>query len=41
MQAIKDDWTVTEVINNKFNNFEARTYDYNELEVNLLGWNKE
>jgi plasmid replication initiation protein len=41
MQAIKDDWTVTEVINNKFNNFEARTYDYNELEANLLGWNKE
>ena len=41
MQAIKNDWTVTEVINNKFNNFEARTYDYNELEATLLGWNKE
>lgn len=41
MQAIKDDWTVTEVINNKFNNFEGRTYDYSELEANLLGWNKE
>lgn len=41
MQSIKDDWTVAEVINNKFNNFEARTYDYNELEANLLGWNKE
>jgi Protein involved in initiation of plasmid replication len=41
MQEIKNDWTVTEVINNKFNNFEARTYDYNELEANLLGWNKE
>lgn len=41
MQSIKDDWTVAEVTNNKFNNFEARTYDYNELEANLLGWNKE
>lgn len=41
IQAIKEDWTVTEVINNKFNNFEGRTYDYNELEANLLGWNKE
>ena len=41
MQSIKDDWAVAEVINNKFNNFEAIAYGYKELEANLLVWNKE
>lgn len=41
IQAIKEDWTTTKVINNTFNNFEERTYDYKELEKKLLGWDKE
>jgi plasmid replication initiation protein len=38
IQAIREDWTSQEVNNNSFNNFEAREYDYEELEKKLLGW---
>ena len=38
IQAIKEDWTTNGVTNSTFNNFEARTYDYEELEKKLLGW---
>lgn len=38
IQAIKEDWTIKEINNRTFNNFEARDYDYDELEKKLLGW---
>lgn len=38
IQAIKEDWTIQEINNRKFNNFEAREYDYDDLEKKLLGW---
>lgn len=38
IQAIKEDWTIKEINNRTFNNFEAREYDYEELEKKLLGW---
>lgn len=38
IQAIKEDWKTNSISNNTFNNFEAREYDYEELEKKLLGW---
>lgn len=38
IQAIKEDWTTNGINNRTFNNFEAREYDYDELEKKLLGW---
>lgn len=38
IQAIKEDWTSQEISNRTFNNFEAREYDYDDLEKKLLGW---
>ena len=38
IQAIKENWTTNSINNSTFNNFEARTYDYDELEKKLLGW---
>ncbi|MFQ7001583.1 MAG: phage replisome organizer N-terminal domain-containing protein [Clostridium sp.] len=40
IQAIKDNWQPPKACNRKngFNNFEARSYDYEELEKKLLGW---
>ena len=38
IQAIREEWTINNVNNNTFNNFESRTYDYDELEKKLLGW---
>lgn len=40
IQAIKEDWTTNTTINRTFNNFEAREYDYEDLEKKLLGWDK-
>lgn len=38
IQAIKEDWTNQEINNRTFNNFDAREYNYDELEKKLLGW---
>ena len=38
IQAIREDWTTNSINNSTFNNFEGRTYDYEELEKKLLGW---
>ena len=38
IQAIRENWTTNTINNSTFNNFEARTYDYDELEKKLLGW---
>ncbi|MCE5222280.1 MAG: replication initiation protein [Clostridium sp.] len=38
IQAIRENWTTNTINNNNFNNFETRTYDYDELEKKLLGW---
>lgn len=38
IQAIKEDWTTNRINNRTFNNFEAREYDYDQLEKKLLGW---
>jgi len=38
IQAIREDWTINTINNSTFNNFEGRTYDYDELEKKLLGW---
>ncbi len=38
IQAIREDWTSNPINNNTFNNFDSRTYDYEELEKKLLGW---
>jgi plasmid replication initiation protein len=38
IQAIREDWTTNSINNSTFNNFEGRTYDYDELEKKLLGW---
>jgi plasmid replication initiation protein len=38
INAIREDWTIQEINNRTFNNFEARDYDYDELERKLLGW---
>lgn len=38
IQAIREDWTSNPNNNNTFNNFEARNYDYDQLEKKLLGW---
>jgi len=38
IQSIKENWTTNTINNSTFNNFEARTYDYDELEKKLLGW---
>lgn len=42
IQAIKDNWQPPKACNrqNGFNNFKARSYDYEELERKLLGWDK-
>ena len=46
--AIKDDWQLPKELESKneidakrFNNFEARDYDYDDLENKLLGWDKD
>ena len=42
IQAIKEDWTsISKRKVSMFNNFKQRTYDYDELEKKLLGWDKE
>jgi plasmid replication initiation protein len=38
IQAIREEWTTNSINNSTFHNFEGRTYDYDELEKKLLGW---
>jgi plasmid replication initiation protein len=38
IQAIREDWATNNINKSTFNNFEGRTYDYEELEKKLLGW---
>ena len=42
LKALKENWTTTSKEKvNTFNDYEQRTYDFDELEKKLLGWNKE
>lgn len=42
VKALKENWTTTSKQKvSTFNDYEQRTYDFDELEKKLLGWNKE
>ena len=45
LTAIKENWKPVKaedtITNTNFNNFEAREYDYDDLEKKLLGWDND
>jgi len=43
LKAIKDDYQepISKEKVHNFNDYEQRTYDYNDLEKRLLGWDRE